>query len=479
MTFAATLGTAPLHRLPLRAGLARLAARQRARRAGGRADHVARRCSRRRSARSAGAGRAAHALAATRSRTSAWVAHAAAACRGAQVERRRRRWSLACAAVRCARRAGGDRVRRGARAAATGRSRRAARRRACSRVAVVLVARRARGAGARRAGPAAARHRSSTSARATRRCIQRRRSAILVDTGPPDGPIVARLRDAGVRRLDVLVVTHAQADHDGGGGRGAARAAGRRSSSTAATASASASGAADGAPRPARRTRAGRGARPAQVLRVGRRRRCACSGPRAPGRPTPGRTPTSARSSPRPTLGGVRTLLTGRRRVRRPRRRSTCAPVDVAQGLPPRQRRPRAAGAARSGCGRGSRAIEVGAPQHLRPPGRRRPLAALVAAGAAVDAHRPRRRRPRRASSAATMRRCASDCRRVRAPTPRLGRVPAFKPAYLIHGDDHGRIAERRARLRALAEAERAAAGSRSSRARRRRPRPSRPRSPR
>jgi DNA polymerase III subunit delta len=32
--------------------------------------------------------------------------------------------------------------------------------------------------------------------------------------------------------------------------------------------------------------------------------------------------------------------------------------------------------------------------------------------------------------------------------------VPTFKPAYLIHGDDHGRIAERRARLRALAEVE-------------------------
>ncbi len=30
--------------------------------------------------------------------------------------------------------------------------------------------------------------------------------------------------------------------------------------------------------------------------------------------------------------------------------------------------------------------------------------------------------------------------------------MPAFKPAYLIHGDDHGRIAERRARLRTLAE---------------------------
>ena len=32
--------------------------------------------------------------------------------------------------------------------------------------------------------------------------------------------------------------------------------------------------------------------------------------------------------------------------------------------------------------------------------------------------------------------------------------MPEFKPAYLIHGDDHGRIAERRAALRALAERE-------------------------
>src|ERR1700729_2487723 len=30
--------------------------------------------------------------------------------------------------------------------------------------------------------------------------------------------------------------------------------------------------------------------------------------------------------------------------------------------------------------------------------------------------------------------------------------APSFKPAYLIHGDDHGRIAERRARLRGMAE---------------------------
>jgi len=37
--------------------------------------------------------------------------------------------------------------------------------------------------------------------------------------------------------------------------------------------------------------------------------------------------------------------------------------------------------------------------------------------------------------------------------------VPTFKPAYLIHGDDHGRIAERRRRLRALAETESGAQG--------------------
>ena len=37
--------------------------------------------------------------------------------------------------------------------------------------------------------------------------------------------------------------------------------------------------------------------------------------------------------------------------------------------------------------------------------------------------------------------------------------MPALKPAYLIHGDDHGRIAERRANLRALGEREGGAAG--------------------
>lgn len=45
--------------------------------------------------------------------------------------------------------------------------------------------------------------------------IQHGRAAVLVDTGPPGGPILDRLREAGVRRLDVLVATHAALDHDG------------------------------------------------------------------------------------------------------------------------------------------------------------------------------------------------------------------------------------------------------------------------
>ena len=46
--------------------------------------------------------------------------------------------------------------------------------------------------------------------------IQHGEHAVLVDTGRPGGPIVRRLREAGARRLDLLVLTHASADHDGG-----------------------------------------------------------------------------------------------------------------------------------------------------------------------------------------------------------------------------------------------------------------------
>jgi competence protein ComEC len=45
--------------------------------------------------------------------------------------------------------------------------------------------------------------------------LQRNGASVLVDTGPPDGPILTRLAAAGVRRLDVLVLSHAQSDHEG------------------------------------------------------------------------------------------------------------------------------------------------------------------------------------------------------------------------------------------------------------------------
>jgi competence protein ComEC len=45
--------------------------------------------------------------------------------------------------------------------------------------------------------------------------IQAGGTTVLVDTGPPGGPIVERLHEAGVRRLDGLVLTHAQTDHEG------------------------------------------------------------------------------------------------------------------------------------------------------------------------------------------------------------------------------------------------------------------------
>src|SRR5262249_40025001 len=45
--------------------------------------------------------------------------------------------------------------------------------------------------------------------------IQLGATAVLVDTGPPDGPILDRLREARVKRLDALLLTHAEADHEG------------------------------------------------------------------------------------------------------------------------------------------------------------------------------------------------------------------------------------------------------------------------
>ena len=45
--------------------------------------------------------------------------------------------------------------------------------------------------------------------------IQLGATSVLVDTGPPDGPILKRLGEAHVKRLDALFLTHAEADHEG------------------------------------------------------------------------------------------------------------------------------------------------------------------------------------------------------------------------------------------------------------------------
>ena len=46
--------------------------------------------------------------------------------------------------------------------------------------------------------------------------LQTAQSAVLVDQGPPEGDVARQLRDLGVRRLTVLVLTHPQRDHIGG-----------------------------------------------------------------------------------------------------------------------------------------------------------------------------------------------------------------------------------------------------------------------
>jgi competence protein ComEC len=45
--------------------------------------------------------------------------------------------------------------------------------------------------------------------------VQRGRTSVLIDTGVPDGPILKRLEEAGIDRLDALILTHAEADHEG------------------------------------------------------------------------------------------------------------------------------------------------------------------------------------------------------------------------------------------------------------------------
>ena len=117
----------------------------------------------------------------------------------------------------------------------------------------------------------------------------------------------------------------------------------------------------------------------------------------------------------------------------------------------PARRAPPGAGGRRRGLVR-----RAGAGGPARPPGdlarppRRGARAPLGRAAAGRAGHRGARR-PGRAPGGDGA--AAAPLVRLRRPgVVDSPRVPAFKAAYLIHGDDHGRLAERRARLRAMAE---------------------------
>ena len=123
--------------------------------------------------------------------------------------------------------------------------------------------------------------------------VQHGARTVLVDAGPADGPILARLREAGVGAIDVLVVTHAQADHEGrrpGRARAPPREAAARRRGRLARARPPA---AAGAGARSRRAPAGpgRGAGPAR-RRAGGRGCCGRTASRPPR--TPVSTPTSA-----------------------------------------------------------------------------------------------------------------------------------------------------------------------------------------
>ena len=196
--------------------------------------------------------------------------------------------------------------------------------------------------------------------------IQRGGTAVLVDTGPPDGPILERLERGGVERLDALMLTHAEADHEGAAPAGDRARPRRGWSSTAARAGRRACARAAGRGAGARRARARRG-------RDDRARPPAVRGPvaaAARARLARRRRPERHALVPRLEAGGSRVLLaadaesgvTAALRARAGGR---------AEGRPPRQRRPRPARAARAdqAAGRGDRGRQR---EHLRASRRRR-----------------------------------------------------------------------------------------------------------
>ena len=209
----------------LPAGLARGAAREPARRAGDRAGHVARRARHRRGADRRAAGRAVH-----RARRAAARLHPAGrritpgdAAVGRERERIAARDPRRLGAARRRRRRGAaaleshepaldrtERRERGPTAAAV----------AAGAVAAVASRRARRGrasggaAGAPPPGEVVVSFLDVGQGDAT--LVQRGGTSVLVDTGPPDGPIVERLRGGRDRAGSTRsILTHAEADHEG------------------------------------------------------------------------------------------------------------------------------------------------------------------------------------------------------------------------------------------------------------------------
>ena len=155
--------------------------------------------------------------------------------------------------------------------------------------------------------------------------IQLDGDAVLVDTGPPDGPILERLGEARVKRLDALFLTHAEADHEGAAPAVIAAytpAAGRRRRRRLATR------------RPARAAAAPRGGARAPSRRGGpgdRRRRPALRvlWPPPRDRLAPDGNPNDHALVARLDAGGVLDAADRRRREQRHRTRCALEPVDV------------------------------------------------------------------------------------------------------------------------------------------------------
>ena len=199
-------------------------------------------------------------------------------------------------------------------------------------------------------------------------------AAVLVDTGPPDGPIVERLRAAGVRHLEPARAHARRGRPRRRRGAGAAGRAGGRGARRSATAPAGGQAAMRGRDRSqrARRVRPVAG----QRLRVGALDLRVLWPPPEP--------PTARRAAQRPGDRPARPARPGEPAADRRRRVATSTapldlpPVDVLKVAHHGVGRSRPAGAARRACARRSRRSRSAptTPTATRPPRRSRALRA-------------------------------------------------------------------------------------------------------